>query len=44
MIHNHGLEENPQMIFLHVKKIDKLDNITQDITDILSSDTDSGCI
>jgi predicted small metal-binding protein len=42
-IHNHELEESPQMIFLHAQKIDNLDNITQDIRDILSSDTDWGC-
>ena len=44
-IHNHELHEDPLMIFLHAQKSDNnLDNLLQDIRDVLSNDTNCGCV
>jgi hypothetical protein len=43
-IHNHELNEDPLMIFLHAQKSDNLDQLLHDIRDVLKYDTDCDCI
>jgi hypothetical protein len=42
-IHNHELHENPLLIFMHAQKVDRLDNVLQDLRDVLSQDTECDC-
>ena len=43
-IHNHELNEDPLMIFLHAQKSDNLDQLLHDIRDVLNDDTSCDCI
>jgi Domain of Unknown Function (DUF1259) len=42
-MHNHELHESPLLIFMHAQKVDRLDNVLQDLRDVLSQDTECDC-